>query len=80
MHEANTRYLSLWYGTGDRFAPAADGRWGLTPAEGRPKSLICASEPLAADPGGWVEVPEYTAILGERDANGLRVEAVPLEE
>ena len=78
--EANTRYLSLWYATGDRFEPDARGRWGLSPAAGRPRTLLCASEPLSADPGNWVEVPEYAAVLAERGDDGLALHTAPLED
>ena len=80
VHEANTRYLSLWYGVGERFAPDARGRWALAPAEGRPQALLCASEPLSADPAGWVEVAEYTALLAERGPDGLRLQTLDLED
>jgi len=79
VHEANTRYLSLWYGLGDRFEPDAQGRWGLTPAQGPPRTLICASEPLSADPAGWVEVPEYSALLAERTDHGLALHHLAIE-
>lgn len=80
VHEANSRYLSLWYGVGDRFRPNAQGRWGLTPVQGAPRTLVCASEPLSADPGGWVEVPEYGALLARRTTEGLRLHTVALED
>ncbi len=80
VHEANTRYLSLWYALGERFGVAPDGRWRMAPSEGAPQALLCASEPLSADPGAWVEVPEYSALFAERTPSGLHLTSVPLEE
>lgn len=79
VHEANSRYLSLWYATGDRFTADAQGNWGMTPDGGAPRSLLCASEPLCPDPSSWVEVPEYSVLLAQRDRGALQLYTAALD-
>jgi len=80
VHDGSGRYLSLWYTVGQRFDHDADGRWHMTPSEGRPAALLAASEPLSIDPGSWVEVSEYTALLAHRTEDGVALRSLPLEE
>jgi glutamine amidotransferase len=48
-------------------------------SEGRPQSLIIASEPLTADTSTWLEVPEYSLLCVERKADGLSLRTVDLD-
>ncbi len=61
LHDANTRFLSLWTTVGSTFEADASGRW-LMRGGTRRHAAILASEPLTRDPTGWVEVPEYSAV------------------
>ena len=62
VHEANVRYLSLWYTAGERYEKVED-EWRTVGAPGRFDAFLLASEPLTRDVTGWVEVPEYSALL-----------------
>lgn len=62
VHTANIRYLSLWYTAGERYAEV-DGEWRTVGAPGRYDAFLLASEPLTRDVTGWVEVPEYSALM-----------------
>lgn len=70
VRAANARFLSLWYTTGGSFH-ARDGRWGMWGE--RAQSALIASEPLTHDTTGWVEVPEYGAIVVSRTDGGVQV-------
>lgn len=79
VHEANTRYLSLWYATGGTFEPDERGHWGLTRTEAQAATLVCASEPLSADPSSWVEVPEYSVLMARRDGDVVNLHTASLD-
>ncbi|MFT4625999.1 MAG: glutamine amidotransferase [Myxococcota bacterium] len=70
VRAANARFLSLWYTTGGSFH-ARDGRWGMWGE--RAEAAVIASEPLTHDTTGWVEVPEYGAIVVSRSEGGVQV-------
>ena len=40
-----------------------DGEWRTVGAPGRYDAFLLASEPLTRDVTGWVEVPEYSALM-----------------
>lgn len=69
IHEANMRFLSMWYTTGREFG-FHDGEWKMIGGDDRANSIIIASEPLTIDTSAWLEVPEYcilhARIAGER--------------
>jgi len=71
--ETDLPYVSLWYTLGDRYAEE-DGEWMMRGADGPPRSMIVASEPLAGDPSSWLEAPEYSLIAVSRDGESLHVE------
>jgi predicted glutamine amidotransferase len=58
-HEANLRYLSLWYTTGKNYG-YHDEEWKMIGGAGHADSMLLASEPLTRDISTWVEVPEYS--------------------
>ena len=61
VHEANLRYLSLWYTAGSRYG-LHDGEWKMTGGAEHADSILIASEPLTRDVASWVEVPEYSIL------------------
>ena len=72
VHEANMRYLSLWYTAGERYEQV-DDEWRTVGAPGRCDAFLLASEPLTRDVTGWVEVPEYSALLVEGEGSNRRM-------
>jgi len=76
MQDYRAQYLSLWYTVGAAFGQD-DGRWGMR--GGPPRAAILASEPLSRDPAGWVEVPEYTAVVIETSGDGIAVRTVGVD-
>ena len=78
MLEVDLPYVSLWYTAGQSYVEHDDG-WQMLASEGRPQSLIIASEPLTADTSTWLEVPEYSLFSVVRDADGLSLETVDLD-
>jgi len=58
-HEANLRYLSLWYTTGKDYG-YHDDEWKMIGGAANADSMLLASEPLTRDISTWVEVPEYS--------------------
>lgn len=72
VHEANLRYLSLWYTAGERY-DFDSGEWRMTGDAERCDAILLASEPLSRDISGWVEVPEYSALLVDRRGGGLNI-------
>lgn len=80
VHEANSRYLSLWYTLGGGFTPGSEGAWTMAPADAAgPSAVLAASEPLTRDTSSWVEVPPYTAMVFEPHGDGLRVHTRELD-
>jgi glutamine amidotransferase len=70
--EAALEYLGLWYTAGDRFA-IDEGRWRMAGTGGASEAVLVASEPLTNDVTGWVEVPEYTAMIAQKQGNTVSV-------
>lgn len=62
--QSSLSYLSLWYTAGERFA-LSDGVWRMIGGGASSASVLVASEPLTRDASGWVEVPEYSALVVE---------------
>ncbi|MCO4771634.1 MAG: class II glutamine amidotransferase [Deltaproteobacteria bacterium] len=77
LGQSGMNYLSLWYAVGDRFAHS-DGGWRMD-GEAAGDSLLVASEPLTHNVAGWVEVPEYTAIVAALDNDGLHIDTVAMD-
>ena len=65
-------YLSLWYTAGERFQQL-DGQWQMGGVPGRTDSVLISSEPLSIDTGGWVELPEYSALFVDRRSGRERI-------
>ena len=72
VHEANLSYLSLWYTAGERYEKV-DDEWRTVGAPGRCDAFLLASEPLTRDVTGWVEVPEYAALLVDGQGADRRI-------
>jgi glutamine amidotransferase len=77
LHEANTRFLSMWFTVGSHYAQV-DDEWRMVGGEGTADSLLLASEPLTKDISSWLEVPEYTAMVADR-SDKLVVRHVPMD-
>ena len=71
-------YLSLWYTVGESYREV-DGQWRMTGDPSAMRSVLVASEPLSLDPTGWVEVPEYTMLVVEREARRVVVRTVAID-
>lgn len=67
IHEANLRFLSMWFTVGSRYG-LAGGEWKMIEESSGPDSALLSSEPLTRDISSWIEVPEYTALIIERGA------------
>lgn len=78
LHEANARYLSLWYTAGSHFAQGPSG-WRMRGGDGPISAALLASEPLTRDTTGWVEVPEYSAVVVEPGGAGLALRTLGLD-
>ena len=77
LHEANTRFLSLWFTVGSHYEQV-DGEWRMVRGDGNADSMLLASEPLTKDVSSWLEVPEYTALIAER-TDKMQASFVPLD-
>jgi predicted glutamine amidotransferase len=68
VHESNLGYLSLWYTVGERYQ-VHKNEFRMAGRADQYGAFLLASEPLTRDTTGWVEVPEYTALMvtGEGD-------------
>lgn len=77
LHEANTRFLSLWFTVGSHYAEV-DGEWKMVRGDGNADSMLLASEPLTKDISSWIEVPEYAAMVVER-TDKLHVRYIPMD-
>ncbi len=73
---AGHQYLSLWFTTGEAYR-CVDGVWRMVGDPGSTDAVAVASEPLTRDVTGWVELPEYGALLVDRA--GGRVELLEVE-
>ena len=75
LHEANLRFVSLWYTLGRGYG-LHDGEWAMIGGVEEATSILVASEPLTRDVASWVEVPEFSVlhacIRGGRPAVTLR--------
>lgn len=71
LHEANTRFLSMWCTVGSHYTHV-NGEWSMVGEALSADSMILSSEPLTRNMSSWLEVPEYTGIVVER-ADKLRV-------
>lgn len=69
-------FLSQWYTYGDDYR-FADGEWKMIGAGGQ--STLVASEPLTRDVSTWIEVPEYSALLVDRETGATRRRLRPIE-
>jgi glutamine amidotransferase len=78
MLEVDLPYVSLWYTAGRSYVDHHDG-WQMLASDGRPQSLIIASEPLTADTSTWLEVPEYSLLSVAREADGLSLETFDID-
>jgi glutamine amidotransferase len=76
--EADLPYVSLWYTAGRSYDDHDDG-WQMLAGDGRPDSLIIASEPLTSDTSTWLEVPEYSLLSVSAEADGLSIDTVDLD-
>lgn len=79
VHDLGYNFLSLWYTAGAAFEPQAQD-WNMTAGGGQDRSVLIASEPLSHDISTWLEVPEYTMLVVERDASQpeISLEALPV--
>ncbi len=77
VHEANMRFLSMWFTVGHSYGPVA-GELKMTGGGEGADSLILSSEPLTHDISWWLEVPEYSAMIAQRPDN-LKVSLVPID-
>lgn len=76
--QTSTSYLSLWYTVGERYG-LTEGEWQMA---GDPTALdaaLVASEPLTRDVTGWIEVPEYTALVVDGREAPLRIGTVDVD-
>ena len=64
VHEANLRFLSLWFTAGRDYG-LHEGEWRMTGGADNADSILIASEPLTRDVDSWVEVPEYSLLHAE---------------
>jgi glutamine amidotransferase len=69
-------FLSQWYTYGDDYR-FADGEWKMVGESGQ--STLVASEPLTRDVSTWIEVPEYSALLVDRETGATRRRIRPIE-
>jgi glutamine amidotransferase len=78
VHEANLRYLSLWYTVGERYG-LVDGEWQMSGDPAATDAVLLASEPLTRDITGWIEVPEYTVLVVDGRSASPRIHSVDLD-
>ena len=78
MLEIDVPYVSLWYTAGRAYADN-DGEWEMLSSQGRPESLLIASEPLTTDTSTWLEVPEYSLLQVSRGGDGLHHDTIALD-
>jgi len=78
MLDADLAYVSLWYTAGSAYVKGDDG-WEMHAGDGRPRSLLIASEPLTTDTSTWLELPEYSLLTAELRDDDLDIHAVELQ-
>ena len=77
-HQGGIEFLSQWYTLGRSYG-CHDGEWKMVGGAGAADSVLVASEPLTRDVATWVEVPEYSALLVEREDGGAKARLVALD-
>jgi predicted glutamine amidotransferase len=77
VHEANLRYLSLWYTVGREYGYYA-GEWSMRGGSSA-DAVIIASEPLTKDTTSWVEVPEYGMLIVDNAAGPPALQTLLLD-
>jgi glutamine amidotransferase len=77
VHEANMRFLSMWFTVGHHYGELA-GEWKMIGGAEGADSLILSSEPLTRDMSWWLEVPEYSAVIAQR-TDTLRMTTVSFD-
>jgi glutamine amidotransferase len=75
--EVDLPFVSLWYTLGDTYA-LHDGEWTMG-NEHPICSLLLASEPLTIDSSTWLEVPEYSLLVGSLERTQLHMELRDLD-
>lgn len=63
--DIHSPYLGLWFTEGHAFR-CSDRGWRMTGDEDGERAILLSSEPLTRDTTGWVEVPEYSAVIARR--------------
>lgn len=78
VHEANLRFLSLWYTLGTQYG-IHNGEWKMSGSSKYADSVLISSEPLTRDVSTWMEVPEYNAIFTSGDGKSAKIGRVALD-
>lgn len=68
---AHAAYHSLWYTYGESYG-YYDNEYKMR-GNKRKASMILASEPLTEDTTTWIEVPEYTLIVAQKDQGDIKI-------
>jgi glutamine amidotransferase len=77
--QGGVEFLSQWYTLGRDYG-LHDDEWKMVGGPVGADAVIVASEPLTRDVATWVELPEYSALMMARDADGrCRGEVVALD-
>jgi len=74
--QGNFNYLSLWYTMGEHYE-CVDGVWQMTGDPQSTSAIVIASEPLTREVTGWVELPEYSIFMVDRESG--QIETINLE-
>ncbi|MBX2869053.1 MAG: class II glutamine amidotransferase [Acidiferrobacterales bacterium] len=72
IHESNLHYLSLWYTTGQSYT-VVENQYTMTGDPTSTEAFLLASEPLTRDTTGWIEVPEYAALIVSGTGSNRRI-------
>lgn len=65
-------FLGLWYTGGDVYEAGGRG-WRMGGEAAGKRAVILSSEPLTRNTMGWVEVPEYSALVARRSGGHVDV-------
>jgi glutamine amidotransferase len=68
---AHSAYHSLWYTYGENYG-YYDSEFKMKGGE-KKSSIIIASEPLTENTTTWIEVPEYTLMIAQREENKIKI-------
>lgn len=71
---AHFTYHSLWYTYGESYG-VYDNVYKMKSSKQK-SSMIIASEPLTEDTTTWIEVPEYTLILANRNSHNGEIDII----